>query len=336
MASTDLSPNPDPETAESLRLLAHACHEAGDSLRELDAWRKLLQLQEDGEAHARLAHLLVKLDRAAEATPHLDALAAADPKKIQEWALAISKSLSAESTFAAFPETRFHSVPDIYGRAAPKLIDIRTDQRFYRLAQQARADQRTLLYLDRLHTIYQAVADLARRLPPGETARTIEIGVYRGGASFLMAAVAEELLPGRFEHFAVDTFTGHAMEDIPSGAEGAHLPRMFGGADHGDVVRYLSGFPSVRVLKGRVQDLFATLRQHQFHFVHLDVDLFEPTLFVLAEFYPLLQQGAAVVVDDYGFVTCPGVRAAVSEYLTAHPRNFTKFELPTGQCVLIK
>jgi O-methyltransferase len=326
----------DPETADLLRQAAHARSAAGDVPGEMKAWQRLLQLADDGEAHARLAYLLEKLGQSSEAAWHLEALESADPAQIQAWATAIATSLGKELTFAAFPETQFHRVPDFYGRAAPKLIDFRTDERFYRLAQEARAERRTLLYLDRLHTLYQAMADLARRLPEGETARTIEIGVFRGGASCLLASVAQELLPGRVGHYAVDTFAGHAAEDIPSGAEGAHLPRMFGGAEYADVARYLSRFDFVQVMKGRVQDLLPDLRRHRFHFVHLDVDLFEPTLFVLTEFYPLIEPGAAVVVDDYGFVTCPGVREAVVQYLAKNPRHFTKFELPTGQCILVK
>lgn len=59
-------------------------------------------------------------------------------------------------------------------------------------------------------------------------------------------------------------------------------------------------------------------------------------LFSLNMFSKKLQQGGIMLVDDFGFVTCPGVRRAVNEFMEDNPCVFYKFELSTGQCLLVK
>ena len=42
-----------------------------------------------------------------------------------------------------------------------------------------------------------------------------------------------------------------------------------------------------------------------------------------------------VVVDDYGFTTCPGATAAVDAFVAAHP-EYATVHLLSGQCVLVR
>ena len=51
-----------------------------------------------------------------------------------------------------------------------------------------------------------------------------------------------------------------------------------------------------------------------FSFVHLDADIYQSTVAGIAFFYPLLQRGGRMVLDDYKFYRCPGVQKAVEEY----------------------
>ncbi|MEM4331709.1 MAG: TylF/MycF/NovP-related O-methyltransferase [Candidatus Micrarchaeia archaeon] len=71
------------------------------------------------------------------------------------------------------------------------------------------------------------------------------------------------------------------------------------------------------------------------HLVHLDVDVYEPTRFSLNFFKDKLQPGGIIIVDDYGFTTCPGVKKAVDEF-TRNNINYELFHLLTGQALLIK
>jgi hypothetical protein len=51
--------------------------------------------------------------------------------------------------------------------------------------------------------------------------------------------------------------------------------------------------------------------QHAFGMVHIDVDVHPITEFCLEFFAPRVVIGATIVVDDYGFKTCKGVKKAV-------------------------
>jgi predicted O-methyltransferase YrrM len=325
------------EGIDAWRALARTHQTEGNVSGEIAAWQHVLAIQsEDGEAAGRLSHLLFLEGREHEAIPYLKMVAAGSPEDIKRWAMARADTLATRLTALDFPDTKYHRVPTIYGRAASKLVDIRADPLFYSLAQQVLSARRTLLYFDRLFTLYQVVSNMLRSLPPDAPCRMLEVGAYKGGSSFFLAAVAQALHGNRIEQYAIDTFEGHAAADLPDAVEGAHLPRMFSETDYQSVAEYLSTFDFIRVLKGRVQDLHSALPKAPYHFIHLDVDIYAPTIFVLRSFYDLLAPRGMIVVDDYGFVTCPGVRRAVQEYLDEYPQHFIKLELMTGQCLLIK
>ena len=65
---------------------AKAIEDAGDPEAALDAWRRVLAADaQDPHAPDELGRLLVSLGRPAEAAPHLEALAAAEPGKARGW-----------------------------------------------------------------------------------------------------------------------------------------------------------------------------------------------------------------------------------------------------------
>ena len=68
--------------------------------------------------------------------------------------------------------------------------------------------------------------------------------------------------------------------------------------------------------------------------MHIDVNLYQPTLDSLAFFYPRMQHGGIVVCDDYGFSTCPGATRAVQEFLADAPEKMVA--LPVGGGFFIK
>lgn len=227
-----------------------------------------------------------------------------------------------------------HYVHDVYGHSAAKLASPLDDDAFVRLADAARDDHRTYLYYDRLHTLYGVVRDVARRFP-GSGLSVLEVGVYRGGSTRFLADSLEAHAPGLGRVCAVDTFSGHDPADLPEGREGAHTVEKFRRTSHAEVVAYLRDRPSVAVVQGRIQDLAAVV-DDRLHIIHADVDILIPTRFVLGLAVDRLVVGGVVVVDDYGFVTCPGTRQAVAEFLERHGQAFASVALPTGQAVLIR
>ncbi len=102
-----------------------------------------------------------------------------------------------------------------------------------------------------------------------------------------------------------------------------------------DIIREnLKSFKNVRFYKWWIPEKFHELNNKGISFLHIDVDLYEPTRDSLAFFYPLLQSGWIIVCDDYGFITCPGARKAMDEF--AKKENLTILDLTTGQGIIIK
>jgi hypothetical protein len=234
----------------------------------------------------------------------------------------------------AFPlRPGHHYVPKYYGRSAGKVATPMDDDEFLPLAREVRRQGLTSLYFDRLYTLYQAVRNVVRRFPQDRLG-LLEAGVYRGGSSLYLARLAERYAPGRSRLDSVDTFEGHSAADLPAGREAGHRPGKFAATSAEDVRDLLAAFEFVTVHEGRVQDVAPGL-EGPLHLIHLDVDIEAPTRFVLELALERMAPGGAIVVDDYGFESCPGVRRAVDEFVAGPGTGFAKFALDSGQCLLV-
>jgi hypothetical protein len=230
----------------------------------------------------------------------------------------------------------YHYVPDYYGRTAWKHLDIRTVQPFGDLAKEAIGHKKALLYYDRLYPIFQSLRNIERLPRPSGGVNIAEVGVYRGGTSWFMASVlrALDITPATLHCF--DTFEGHATEDIEGAWEGTHRAGKFNDTSFEGVKDYLKVFDNIRFHKGRVQDTAeAAGGGLTFQFAHLDVDIYEPMIYALHFFGDRLQAGGAMIVDDYGFRTCPGTKQAVDEFAAAR-HDFFALHLLSGQCLLVR
>jgi hypothetical protein len=225
----------------------------------------------------------------------------------------------------------FHYCPEIYGAGYWKKIDIRDVPGFRELANKVIADQRTLLHYDRLYVLYQAIRNV--RHLAGTGGRIAEVGVYRGGGSYFIAAAASALFETPPKIHAIDTFEGHPNEIVPE--DDSHWPGKFGDTSFAEVQSYLSAFPNLILHKGRFQDRCAEIADELFCFVHVDVDIYSATRDCLEFFSNRLLSGGIMMVDDYGSTTCEGCKQAVDDFVAEH-RSFLNFHLETGQSLLVK
>jgi len=233
----------------------------------------------------------------------------------------------------------YHYVPDLYGRSAYKDIDILRLPVFGDLAGDAVAGGRTLLYYDKLYTVFQAIQNLSRLSGTAHRMVMADVGAYRGGGGYFMAACAEALGVQSVTLHCFDTFAGHQQDDIqpdlePSQEAGRAMGRYHDVSAH-EVARYLSRFPGSVVHAGRFQETAAEVGDDHFHLAHIDINLYEPTSFALSFFDQRLVANGVLIADDYGSLTNPGVRRAVNEFLESHP-GYLRFHLLTNQCVLVK
>jgi len=226
---------------------------------------------------------------------------------------------------------RYVYVPEIKANLRYKLHDPRENADFVNVADEVVHAKTTTLYYDRLSTLFEALRDLSRRYKQLNIA---EIGVYNGGGSFFLASVVKKLsLTGRI--YSIDTFEGHSEKDLPNGKEGKHTTENFQNTSFDTVSRYLGRFNFVKVFKGRIQDVANQFSGLKFHFIHLDVDIYAPTIFALKFFGERMVLGGIIVIDDYRAASCPGIEKAINEFLSTRT-DFAKVGLLSEQCLLMK
>jgi O-methyltransferase len=179
----------------------------------------------------------------------------------------------------------------------------------------------TLLSDDRLAILFQ-LANMARHIP-GAIA---EVGVYRGGTALLMARALAGA--GKPLHL-FDTFSGIPETDTDLDH---HCPGDFNDTSLEKVRRLLDPFPGTHIHPGRFPETVPdTLRDQCFALVHVDVDVYGSALDCCAFFASRLSPGGMLLLDDYGFESCPGIRRAVDEFFTGKEQR--PLYLPTGQAL---
>ena len=158
---------------------------------------------------------------------------------------------------------------------------------------------------------------------------TSECGVYRGSSSELICFQIDGT--GK-QHHIFDSFEGVSKPDQNDGAyweEG-----VFNDSSEDIVKKNLAAFNFVHLYKGWIPIRFNEVADKKFSFVHIDVDLYKPTLDSIAFFYPILQKGGIILLDDYGFHSCPGAKKAVDDFMADKPEKI--INVPTGQAFIIK
>lgn len=226
-------------------------------------------------------------------------------------------------------------VPDFYGPSARKQVDIRTSPGFGALANATVREGRSCLYYDRLHVIYQSLLNLRPFSGSGNDVNLCEIGVCEGGTSHFIASAIEALNLEQATLHSFDTFEGHPARDVQPELDTFHRAGGLNRATYEEVGKYLQEFDNLELFKGRFQDNCHKIESKKFHFVHLDVDIHEPTSFALNFFDSRLVPGGIIVIDDYGFVTCSGVKKAVDDFVDGNDRYFFLPSL-TGQGLLVR
>ena len=205
------------------------------------------------------------------------------------------------------------------------------DDRFRAVRDEVKRHDRTKLDRNRLWVLWEAVRNTAAL---GGAAA--EVGTYRGGSAWFIAAAFTELTGRAPPMDVIDTFEGHPQSQV--GERDSHLytnEDMFRDTSYADVVEYLAPFPQVTVHAGEFSAVAPRLSERSYRVVHLDVDLYEPTLDCLGFFGPRLVPAGVVVIDDYDKPSCPGIRQAAEEFLDGSA-GFQSWNPRTKQLVLVK
>lgn len=203
----------------------------------------------------------------------------------------------------------------------------------YKLAQQKTQMEQTdnLSRRERHYVLNQLIEKVSL---DGDIA---ECGCWRGLSAYQIASRIQKR--GFKNHFFIfDSFEGLSdfeENDIPLGGIKDKEARKKEFACGEDIVKAnLKEFEFIDYKKGWIPERFPETSEHQFSFVHIDVDMYQPILDALEFFYPRMVKGGVIVLDDYGFTYFPGAKKATDEFMK--DKNDFFLALASGQAFIIK
>lgn len=184
--------------------------------------------------------------------------------------------------------------------------------------------------------IFQKTVDL-----PGAI---VDCGVFKGASLLTFAKLVEVYCPGNTLKRVIgfDTFTGFPPLSYQDGPPDESRGKQVGGWDARDFFPFLQKivdltqrdsmiprFKRVELVQGDVSKTIPPYVKNnpglRISLLHLDLDLYEPTLTALKYFYPLVVSGGVILLDEYGMDGFPGESAAFDEYFGAHRPVLKKF-----------
>jgi O-methyltransferase len=182
----------------------------------------------------------------------------------------------------------------------------------------------TMTSIERLYAMHKATDYIVRAGIPGAF---VECGVWRGGSMMMSALTLLALNDPDRQLMLFDTFAGHPEPNLERDGKLFHdewQKRLrsdgsteWGAASIDEVWTNIesTGYPleNVELIKGKVQDTIEDHIPEAIALLRLDTDWYDSTAHELKHFYPRLQKGGVLLIDDYGCMA--GQRTAVDEYI---------------------
>lgn len=186
------------------------------------------------------------------------------------------------------------------------------------------------------YELYRMVKDV-----PGSI---VECGIYQGNSFFAFAKFLEIFHPGdRIRHvIGFDSFQGLQDFQPEDGPMYPNRSKQKGGWSAGEFEeafykllaiaqedQFVPKAARAFVVKG---DILETVPKYvadnpglRISLLHLDVDIYKPTLCALEQLYPRVVAGGLVVLDEYAMMEWGGESSALEAYFKGKPPKMQKF-----------
>ena len=168
-----------------------------------------------------------------------------------------------------------------------------------------------------------------------------ECGCWRGHSSFMISKLIAESKK-KIDFHIIDSFEGlsevskyDSQLDSFNLKEKNNIRIQFSSNENLIKNKVLKNYKFCKFYKGWIPERFNEVKNKKFSFVHIDVDLFKPTLDSLSFFFPRLVKGGIIICDDYNSKIFNGVKK-VWDYYFKHKKFSYFFHNPIGGCFLIK
>lgn len=169
----------------------------------------------------------------------------------------------------------------------------------------------------------------------------LEAGVYKGASLMRFAAFREALeTPHSRQIVGFDAFGAFPREGVSGDSDKAFIERFEGAGGHGiskpelEAALEAKGYGNTSLIAGDVFDtvprFFSDKPQTRIALLHLDMDVYEPTAFVIEKALPHMVPGGLIAFDDYGMVE-GATRAGdeLAKRIRASWRKLPNYEVPS-------
>ncbi len=159
-----------------------------------------------------------------------------------------------------------------------------------------------------------------------------ELGVHKG-----VTAKAIHWMDVDRKLYLFDTFNGFDPRDLTVEVqqEDKFDPSNFSDTDVEIVRAYIGGNDNLIFKKGYFPETTLSLEYERFALVHLDADLYVPTLEALKFFYPKMNPGGVIIIHDYNH-TWDGIPKAVNTFVENIPESIIELMDWQGSVMIIR
>lgn len=152
----------------------------------------------------------------------------------------------------------------------------------------------------------------------GKTYHFAECGCWKGHSTYIISSLIKEYKK-KINFHIFDSFEG-----LSSG-ENQDFSFQYNKKNQKSIEKYFIGneknlnkvlkkFEFCKIHKGWIPSKFEKVKNKKFSFVHIDVDLYDPTMNSLEFFYPRLVKGGIICCDDYNYSLFPGATKAWNNF----------------------
>lgn len=194
------------------------------------------------------------------------------------------------------------------------------DEKFMRLFTTHAQNQMEQGIIWRTHIFVWCVEQALRR--KGDL---VECGCYKG-TSARIACDYVGFEAARKKFYLYDLF--EHTEDMPHHGMPEHGPGLYE-----SVRRRFQDLPNVKIVRGKVPEVFERVCPRRIAFLHLDMNNAAAEAGALDVLFDRMTPGALVLLDDYGWIVYRSQKLAADQFLAR--RGLRPVELPTGQALVL-
>ena len=159
-----------------------------------------------------------------------------------------------------------------------------------------------------------------------------ELGVYKGETALMMHHMD---INRRLHLF--DTFEGFSTKDLDleKSKDERYTTDNFSDTSLNDVKKLFEDNKNVLFYPGYFPATTKSVTDKTFALVHIDADLYLPTIEALKYFYPKVSPGGVLIIHDYNH-TWDGIKKAINEFMGTIPESLIEITDWQGSVMIIK